>query len=68
MRLGEEPARIKLLSTFFDFSPSEPSAPSGPRLWRLYYLLRLRLNVCLGPNIHDVEMVRDWFSVKLLDG
>ena len=68
VRLGEEPARIKLLSTFFDFSPSEPSAPSGPRLWRLHYLLRLRPNVCLGPNIHDVEMVRDWFSVKLLDG
>ena len=66
MRLGEEPARIKLLSTFFDFSPSEPSAPSGPRLWRLHYLLRLRPNVCLGPSIHDVEMVRDWFSVKLL--
>ena len=66
VRLGEEPACIKLLSTFFDFSPSEPSAPSGPRLWRLHYLLRLRPNVCLGPSIHDVEMVRDWFSVKLL--
>ena len=42
VRLGEEPARIKLSSAFFGFSPSEPSALSGPRLWRLHFLLRLR--------------------------